>query len=720
MNEKVKLYPRLSIENSRRVRELSHSIQYELLKSTRKRMEKYIPKIVGSWLAGTYDRDRGVARSANDGISSFLDTEPKVAAFWKRCQIQILEYAQETFNETPQTLSDERTISPDEMQEKYFRVVGSSVSLVLNLLVKLKSDDISKCQDKYEDFLSNNKKLWALASCEDSSARRSIDQLLVVCLTKQPTVIESSIKLISQSFIVEALTAPQPSSAFQLVQALSVLTRKHPEAWTTAYKSSKPPLTKLRRFVEKGSQGGPPEYWQSLQSLILSLPEPLLSLDLQASLVLVEAIRDGISSREETRGNSMHAWSSYFEICKSIVGKFSESEAVGKLFAEAVYPAFVQHLQPSPGNSKWSVGNTKILAKAFLFCVSVEDSRVKSLLEDKWNQLGDDFVARLQTSLPEQSKDYHKSQASAITQGHRWFELFGQIVKDNVDHHFSGCLEVPSSKIITAALEVMVSRDGKPYSAAAIIEAALRNAPGFMRKSSNLEPVKRILDSKLSNLVISPSSKYLVSALFQIRSIPDQGAFFEKLWQNTLDRLLVVPVTPPKGQAITALIADDKVSVLAQGNILLQNFFLEALSKGIHGDLDSWPLFETAISFDSLAETTTNKVLDQVLRCLDFNKPNLDGAFKALEVLSKKHGLLSSQGIHVALVTKLLALAELSDSTIAPRATALKAIIENPDKTAEQTGLRQSPIVHIIQENLEFASPQSLSYVCPLLLLELS
>lgn len=672
-------------------------------------MEKFIPKIVGSWLAGTYDRDRGVAKAASNGIISFLDTESKVLAFWKRCQLQILDYAQETFDETPETLSDTRTVNADEVQEKYFRVVGSSVSLVLNLLVKLKSEDITKYQFKYEEFLTNNSKLWELASCEDSSARRSLHQLLAVCLVKQPTVVESNIKAISQNFIANALSVSQTGSAFQLVQALSVLTRKHPEVWTSAYNSKKSSLSKLQHFVEKGSQGGPPEYWQSLQSLINSIPEPLLTSDLQNALKLLEAIRDGISSREEPRGNAQRAWPCYFEICTSIAGRHSDSQALGKIFTEAVYPAFVHHLHPTPGNSKWSVSSTRILAKAYSFCALAKDDETKSLLQENWSRLGSEVVARLQTSLPEQSKDYHKSQTSVLTQGHRWFEIHGQIIKEEQDPDSINYLTAPSQNILTRSLEIMVSRDGKPYSAAAVVEAALRESPSFMAKLEVLEPVKEIFEHKLATLCTSPSAKYTISALFHIRSFAGQDIFFEKLWQKVLDQLLTNPVTPPETQAITALISDDRVSNLAQQNSLLQDFLLESLSMAMKGDTSLWPLLEAATGFGTFTESTINKVLDKVLNSLDFSEPFLAGGFKALDILSKKPGLLRSQSIHVALVTKLLALVELSDSTIAPRAAALKALIETSSQTSEQTGTNQSPIVHVIRENLEFVSPQSLS-----------
>lgn len=273
----VKLYPRLAIDNTRRVRELSHILQYELLKKTRKRMEKFIPNIVGSWLAGIYDRDRVVAKAASDGISSFLNTDDKVTMFWKRCQGQILDHALEAMNETPETLSDERSMSPDEVQATYFRVAWSSISLVLNLLEKLDMNDISKQQEKYQEYLSKNKRLWALASSEDAFVRRAVGQLLAACLKKQSELIESDLEFISTAFIAEALRSSQASSASQLVLSLERLTARFPTVWTASYKGKKAPLSRLRAFIEKGSKEAP-QPTGNLFELCLKVCHPVCSL----------------------------------------------------------------------------------------------------------------------------------------------------------------------------------------------------------------------------------------------------------------------------------------------------------------------------------------------------------------------------------------------------------------------------------------------------------
>ncbi len=104
----MQFYPKLGIDNSRRVRELAHQIQYDLTAAVKKRMEQYMPGVAPTWLAGTLDRDRVVSKAAKDGLTSILDTDDKVQKFWKTLQPQILEYARSALDETPQSLCGDR------------------------------------------------------------------------------------------------------------------------------------------------------------------------------------------------------------------------------------------------------------------------------------------------------------------------------------------------------------------------------------------------------------------------------------------------------------------------------------------------------------------------------------------------------------------------------------------------------------------------------------
>lgn len=675
-------------------------------------MERFIPKIVGTWLAGTYDRDRAVARAATDGIKSFLDTDDKVLMFWRRCQAQILEHAQEAINETPQTLSDERSMSADDVQAKYFRVAGSSISLVLNLLVKLSKEDVLKQQDKYEGFLSNNKRLWALASSEDAFVRRLAGQLLVVCLEKQSEIIEAELELISSAFIAEALRSAQSSSATQLVQALEKLTKQFPHAWTSSYKGKKPPLSRLRTFVEKGSQGGSLAYWQSLRSLFHLLPPNVLPTDVEPSLEFLQAVRHGISSREEPKSNVGEAWFSYFESVKLLASKLSDSTLQGKLFQQSLFPVFEQYLHPTTENSRWNTGNnSRLLAKAFEICCAANGADLQSFVEE-WQRLAGDFLLRLQTSLPEQSKDYHKSQTAIAAEGHRWFSLVAWVLQSKQRKESTDLLVGLSNQIISTCLETVSNRNGKPYSAAATVESALRLAPSLMETSpESIKSVSSFVEADLPKLIPSPSSTYLISMLNLFRSIPGQGLTFQKVWHSAINELLEISDQGQKWKVTAALISNDAVVKLARNHQELQGMLSDATMRAIEGNTDAWVIFETVITFSSLAEHTETKLIDQLLNSLDADNAHATDALKAMEFISlRKPDLLRRQSTtHVGVITRLLALTELSDSTLSTRASKLRSAMEDSDKTSTLDDRKEWPILHVIRENLETATPQSLA-----------
>ncbi|CZT43733.1 uncharacterized protein RSE6_03809 [Rhynchosporium secalis] len=706
----VKFYPRISIDNSRRVRELSHILQTELLKSARKRMEKFIPRIVGTWLGGTYDRDRAVARAANDGTKSFLDTPAKMALFFKRCETPILKYAQEALKETAQTLSDERTMSPDDMQAKYFRVVGSSISLLSNLLGTLEKDIILKHSEKYEDILSGNKSIWAFASCEDAFVRRATVQLMMVCLAKASSIFESDLELISHAFIAEGLKSSQTSSAYQLLGLLVALTSKYPEVWTTSYKAKKNPLSRLRTFIERGSQGGPPDYWNKVGRLMLDLPDGVIPSDPEPLIEFLRAFRRGITNREEPRTNSGVAWATYFRITERLITVLSSESVQEKLLPEAVFPLFEQYLHPTPANDTWATGtNIPTLAKGLYICLSVKGAG-ESSFEAEWVRLEKEFNSKILTSLPEQSKDYNASQNAVIAVSHRWFKLVAEVLKQ-AQPVSSDLLGPSSQRIITSCLATIVSRNGKPYSATATLESALQLAPTLVSGSpETMAALESFLKNDLPKLILSPSGPYLISTLSLFRTLPGKEKDFERIWQSTVDGLLALPESTSQSRTIAKLIANDAVSKSCQQNPSLQDFLLRNNLRAIQGGAEARTLFETAITFSSFSSATSATILEQLITALD-TKDTVDEAMKLLESISKHQPtLLNSQSsVHVALITKLLGLTEIDDSTVASRANTLRAIVEKLSSTKGSESPNQSSLVHVIRDNLETAGPQSLN-----------
>ncbi|RDW79552.1 hypothetical protein BP6252_04190 [Coleophoma cylindrospora] len=509
----VQLYPRIAIDNDRSVRELSHDVQSQLVQSLQKKIMKYLPRLVGPWLAGMSDRDRGVARMAQTGIRALLDTEDKYKAFLKRCQTQVLDYVRSARDETPETLSDERNTSPDEMLAKYQRVLLSSNWLLLNLLSNLDQETINSCQEQYDELLSDNPNLWLLVTSEDSNIRISTCELLTLCLEKLRSIIEKDLDTIMPAFINKGLRNSQDRSAKRLLDTLIQLEKSFPQSST--WTSSKS-ISSLKKFVEKGSQAGGPEYWQSLQSLIDLIPRSSLTSSINTAAEFLSSFRAGINRRDEVKNNHSAAWSSYIHVAKVLHDSLNSDESVvqGQLYSQALYPIFEGYLHPSGDNLQWSTVDCSNAAKAFYICAQqtgLDSTDTPIIFGEKWKGINAEIIVRLRSTLPEQSKDYRKSQDAMAVEIQRYFDMLRQVMSlsqsspAKLDEKIiAGLVFDPMLDLLKNSGDVLVNREGKPYSAASPFKELLK---GLVLPSTQ--------DSKVCLAILHQPSLTLVKSFLQ-------------------------------------------------------------------------------------------------------------------------------------------------------------------------------------------------------------
>jgi hypothetical protein len=182
----VKIYPRTSIDNSKAVRQNAHILHGQLAASAGKRIARHMPQSVAAWLCGLYDADRSVVEAAQSSLRQVFTTPEKIQNIRKAYQQPILEYCRDAIDkESATTLSDERTVTPDDAEAKYSRVISACISLLGSLLANLQREELSKYQADYESLLGD-KKLWEFASSNDASIRRALHKFLKTCLSKEP------------------------------------------------------------------------------------------------------------------------------------------------------------------------------------------------------------------------------------------------------------------------------------------------------------------------------------------------------------------------------------------------------------------------------------------------------------------------------------------------------------------------------------------------------
>lgn len=698
----VQLYPRISIDNDRRTRELSHTLQFELLKSTRKRMERNIPKIAGAWLAGTFDRDTLVARAATTGLSTFLTTEEKVTNFWKKCQPQLLQYATEAITETPDTLSDERSTKPEDAEAKYYRVVAGSLSLVLGLLQKLPIVDTEKFDVEYETFLASGPggSVWSFATADDPRVRKIVYQLLQLSLEERKSLLEPQISRIGKVLTTEALKKSQMASAVDLVGVLTKLTQDDKEFWGT----KKSPLSKLRSFVEKGSQGSSPTFWEGLEKLLAALPPQTTSLETASDFL--RSLRIGITRREEPRSNAPYAWLCYLNTVSRLLNQV-EIATRTDIFTEHLFPLTDRFMLSTERQGEWLTGvNVSVLSRAYRIAAFASDPQLKKALVTEWQRLADALAARLSNSLPEVSKDFETSQNKIAEDGERWFSVVGAIQDDLAlptnGREISDHTETASWTIVRSAADLLKRRNYKPFGAAVILLSALKQTPHLFKKEDSAfwtSLIRIDSDEELAKMLSSPSASHIISCLVTLGQ--QRSDDYSALWTAMVRCLLEQGMDSQANTQIIGLISDPAATALARNDSHLQEYLEKNILACTHGSGGSWGLFDAALVWNVLPESSLRELAASIVETLSSDN---ESSMKAIETILRRQpaSFSDDETLHLALVTKLLGMMEIDDPAVSSTAARIRASLE---KHADA----QPSVLTIIQENLERPGPTSLS-----------
>ncbi|KAI9706137.1 MAG: hypothetical protein M1836_005543 [Candelina mexicana] len=711
----VKIYPRISIDNSRRVRQLAHTLHGQIAVSCGKRVARHVPKVVGAWLGGLYDNDRLVSKAAQQSFKQVFPTQEKVHNVWRSYARPILEYCRDALlRETVQTLSDERTVSPDEAENKYAALVGTTLSVVINLAEELAPEENEKIADLYREILGQEK-VWDLASSKDASVRRSLYKLLRTALSHQPELVRSNISTISTCLLAKSLNIDQTGSAYEYSETLLSLTRECPIAWTGAYTAKKAALVRLQQLLKRGSQGGPPEYWSNISEVFQKLPRKIMPNDLAAAKDLLDTVRVGIARKDEPKWNVIAAWNAYAIIASHLLSLLPGDKDQENFLGEAIFPLLERYIRPNTEDSAWSIGSQgpTVCASFFHKLYYVRIGGVKENVFNEWRRLGECVVKDIRLSLPEQSQSHSKSQDDLSSEGHRWFLLQAEILKDIKDDSVATMLAEISNHILDSAVGVLTARNGKPYGAAAIIEAALRLQPTLLdEENDNSNGVATFVFHELPSLILSPSSQYLLAILYEYRN----RQAFGPAWNDTVRTLLGAQNSPEQFEALRKLLSSPGTvhHINEDINTSLKAFITQNFNQAMGGNPEKWTIVTKVLSPSNtvLSQSTKDDILSEMVNALSV-EGKASAALQGLDLLAKEHGTkvetLVSTKHGSRLLSNLLFLTESPDDSVAEMASSVSASFESILSDKREGSSINMSLLAVLNKGINEAGSNSIS-----------
>ena len=570
----------------------------------------------------------------------------------------------------------------------------------------------------YQELLGEDH-IWKLSSYPDSFVRRAVYRLLVAVLAKEKDLID--LHTISTHFLMETLHIEHTGSAYEYAKALTQLSIGCPDIWTRYYpKTTKKSAAKrLCQFFSKGSQGGPPDFWNQISVLLDHVPVTVLAPEQsdaqgqasseqeQAQYPLLEAMHHGVTHKDESRTNQSIAWQAYLKLAGLIQPSVSNIVLRRQFLESSLVPIIVQYVRPRPEHSAWNLSNSNQQA----ICLKVLDFILQSgseVLESTLNYLSNAIIEDLQTSLPEQSKDYIKSQDSIIAQANRRYSLQSVVLKSKGSDIYRSLFTQTSAAEIRASISTLKARNGKPYSAAATIEIALRLGPEYtLHHKDTVVLVAQFVQAEVPVLLLTPSSAYLLSILQILERVQDT----REVYQDCIRRVVKVPNSTAKYKALESLISSPRLGKVEDSKELII-VVKDSLQQAMDGNNECWSLVNASIGNPYAPNDLTDELLTTLTEGLAI-ADRTTAALRGLEMAVKHNGkavkAFSTSSKGSRMLSRLLFLTESADDDASLQARSLSTAVETIISSEKGSNLALRSMVEIISKGLDTAESSSLS-----------
>lgn len=442
-------------------------------------------------------------------------------------------------------------------------------------------------------------------------------------------------KIVSAAIIGKSLSIPQIGSASELSESLLILTSTRPQIWTEDYTGKTSASKRLRQYIQKGSQGGSGSFWSNLDKLLRIIPREVLAgadktstnemVDNASATALTQAFQEGLNSREEPRHNLTTGWKSYIRVAAwlvILVPKEQRSEFVQTRLS----PLVVQYVRPEAQLSQWSLpaqSAQDISADSLTTLISHEQIQE---IEPLWTRLANGLLESVKLSSPEQSKDFQSSQDAICNESQRLFALgpavLSQITDTESEAQVQRTFERSGSFLLENALQVLRTRNGKPYGAAGVVEECVRRMPSIAQNSQEL---LQFVQTEAPELLFSPSSHRLIAIVLACREWNGFTSSFEKVVERVME------LEPEQSNAH---ILQTLLSTLDFGEVgdkaKLKALVMRALDNACKGSHTHWQIITAVLQ----NKTSRGELMDGIFLSIIDALSQGDKAYDSLHGLS--------------------------------------------------------------------------------------
>ncbi|XP_071800460.1 E3 ubiquitin-protein ligase listerin-like isoform X2 [Asterias amurensis] len=391
-----RIYSRLATDHDKRVREATQQAFEQLILRVRRNLAPQLRALMGCWLLSQCDTYAPAALSARAAFQSAFPQgkQGEAVAF---CKTEVLRYLEDNlFKETQASLSDPRSFTPEEQEERYTRLLTCSLLALGEFATLLPEKELPSVQDMLSSIVAEAK-FWKLAKNKSPQLRNAMYSVLGSLIQNTPSIAEGELARVSTT-LLGSLDESDPLAVQCLWESVLFVISTFPNCWTHV-NMRKAVLPKLWVMLRNGGSGSATVIYPNLLPLLSHIPAEVIGTGVEFYQELFGNLKEGLGSPSARHSSSEYGAlvKAYMEclryaISQTIIeGAVTDSQTVQNYLIQDQLMLFIVQSITEEGTHLASTSlfvQTSKLLSHLRKQLSTKTSSARHILELFWASLG--------------------------------------------------------------------------------------------------------------------------------------------------------------------------------------------------------------------------------------------------------------------------------------------------------------------------------------------
>uniref|UniRef100_A0A182QYR1 E3 ubiquitin-protein ligase listerin n=1 Tax=Anopheles farauti TaxID=69004 RepID=A0A182QYR1_9DIPT len=313
-----RLFVNLSTDAEHRVRETAQQAQAAIVARAGKTIAPFLKQLAPAWISSQYDT---YAPAASTALQSFNSAFPpsKVSEVFVFCENEILDYYTKNLTiHTAITLSNPKSHTPEECENKYQRVLISSLRGYALYLARIPADSLKKSVEKNATILESPK-FWTYHKHKTAAIRAAWFEAVSALLQYAPFLVEKHQAQVTTS-VFQFLDETDPTVVTHVWSSI-VLIQANLRDWHTHLNFDKAVFPKLWKLLKSGGAGNASCVYPHMLPLVSGFTRQVLGAERLAKFhnLFFESMNEGLQAVQSSRADVSAVSQAYYEAFQYVV-----------------------------------------------------------------------------------------------------------------------------------------------------------------------------------------------------------------------------------------------------------------------------------------------------------------------------------------------------------------------------------------------------------------